>query len=193
MISEPNTFRTVTVLALMICMLRPDQSFSQIDSVPLQRVSRPGIGVTLGVLGFDTGLGVEVTSSSFLQHRLAIRVKGGINWNEWYLALMEENATYPFFGASLVFNTRPMNRSRAFIEGGAFVLLPSNKFSDKESVYGISFSTGVEFFLARKPHLTFSYFFGGGLAFCNASAEKLESRPSYGTGLVFNTGLRAYF
>jgi len=180
------------LLTLTFCLLSA-QSFSQIDSVLLQRVSRPGIGVTAGVLGVDTGLGLEVTSSSFLKKRLAIRLKGGINWNEWYMVLMEDKATYPFFSASLVFNTLPMNRSRVFIEAGAFVLLPSNKFSDKESVNGINISTGVELFLTHKPHLTFSYFFGGGLAFCNATAEKLDSRPSYGNGPAFNTGLRAYF
>jgi hypothetical protein len=181
------------LLALAFWLLLHVQSFSQIDSTLLQRLCGPGIGIMAGTLGVDAGVGLEISSPSFLKKRFYLRVKGGINWSEWYKAQVDDYVTYPFLGASLVFNTRPMNRTRMFVEAGEFVLFPSDNFSEKKSVYGFSASTGAEYFVAHNPHLTFSYFFGGGLSLCYTSAEKLENNPSYGNGFVFSTGLRAYF
>ncbi len=191
--SGRNKLRESVGFLALVFWLLPTQSFSQIDSTLLQRLSGPGIGIFAGTLGVDAGVGLEVSSPSFLKKRFYLRVKGGINWSEWYKVQVDDNVTYPFLGASLVFNTRPMNRSRVFVEAGEFVSFPSDKFSEKKSVYGFSVSTGAELFLTHNPHLTFSYFFGGGLSFCYTTAEKLENKPSYGNGFVFNTGLRAYF
>ena len=143
-------------LGLSVFMLRP--AFSQTDSTFLKRVNGINVGVSAVVQGIDAGLGIEVTSPLFLKNKLSLRIRGGVNWHEWYKVQVGNYATYPFLATSLVFNTLPTNRTRVYVEAGPFMLLPSEKFSDKKTVNGFTASTGVEFFSSFKTPLTMSYF-----------------------------------
>ncbi len=180
-------------MPLLLALSLPGVAFSQVDSVLLERVSRISVGASLGIQGLNPTLGIDITSPAFLKKSLSVRIHGSTNWHEWYKAQTDDWVTYPELGAALVFNTRPSQRARVFVEAGPFFLFPSRKFSDKNFETGFKGMVGAEMFARHGPHLTISYFFGGGLAFCYADAEKLDNRPAYGDGFIFRTGLRCYF
>jgi hypothetical protein len=182
----------VVLIGSLIGVL-PTVGYMQVDSTLLRRVSCFSLGVVAGMHGSDAGMGVEATSSPFLRKSLSVRVRGGLNWLESYKSLTGENMTYPSLAAAIVYQTPVANRIRFYIETGFFVLLPSDEFSNRSSVPGFSSSAGVELFARYKRELMISYFFGGGLAVCDAKAEKLESQPDYGDGFLFTNGLRFYF
>jgi len=167
--------------------------YAQMDSALLRRVSCFSLGITAGVQGSDTGIGLEATSRPLLGKSLLLRVRGGLNWLESYKAQTGDNITYPSFAAAVVYQIPHTERVRFYLETGPFVLVPSVKFSDRTSVTGVYITAGAEFFARCKPGLMLSYFLGGGFAYCDAIAEKLENQPAYGRGFVFTNGLRFYF
>jgi len=178
---------------LLLVLFLPGIGFSQVDSVLLERVSRISAGASMGIQGLDPGLGIDITSPAFLKRSLALRIHGSINWLEWSKVETNDYVTYPELGATLVFNTRPSQRMRLFVEAGPFILFPSREFSDRNFETGFTGLAGAEMFVTYGRHLTVSFFFGGGLSICNADAEKLDSRPGYGDGFLFKNGLRCYF
>ena len=180
-------------MLLILVLSLPGIGFPQLDSVLLERVSGISVGASMGIQGLDPGLGIDITSPAFLKRSLAVRIHGSINWLEWYKVQTDDWVTYPELGATFVFNTRPSQRMRLFVEAGPFFLFPSGKFSEKNFESGLTGLAGAEMFGSYGPHLTVSYFFGGGLAICNADAERLDTRPGYGYGFIFKTGLRCYF
>ena len=171
----------------------PTIGYTQMDSVLLRRVSCFSLGFVAGVQGSDTGVGLEATSRPLLGKSLLLRVRGGLNWLESYKAQTGDNITYPSFAAAIVYQIPHSERARFYFETGPFVLLPSVKFSDRRSVTGMYLTAGAEFLARCKPGLMLSYFFGAGLAYCDATAEKLENQPEYGDGFIFTNGLRFYF
>jgi len=187
-------YLTLAKAIILITFLHlPGFTFSQIDSVLLKRVSRVSVGAYAGIQGLDPGLGLDITSPAFLKQRLTVRIHGNINWLEWYKVQTNDWVTYPELGATLVYNTRPSQRMRLYVEAGPFFLFPSREFSDKKFETGFTGLAGAEMFVSYRPHLTISYFFGGGFALCYADAEKLDNRPGYGDGFIFRNGLRCYF
>ena len=171
----------------------PVIGYAQFDSALVRRVNCFSFGVVAGVQGSDSGIGLEATSRPYIGRSLSLRLRGGLNWLESYKSQTGENVTYPSFAAAIVYQIPFAERVRFYFETGPFVLLPSVKFSDRSSVTGFYLTTGAELFARCKPGLMLSYFFGGGLAVCDAKAEKLESQPEYGDGFIFTNGLRFYF
>jgi len=191
-LSEKSVAKVRAILLLLIMSL-PGIGSSQVDSVLLERVSRISVGGSVGIQGLNSGLGIDITSPAFLKKSLSVRIHSSINWLEWYKAQTDDWVTYPELGAALVFNTRPSQRMRLFVEAGPFFIFPSREFSDKNFETGFTGLAGAELFSNNGPHRKVSYFFGGGLAICYAVAEKLDNRPAYGDGFIFKTGLRCYF
>lgn len=166
--------------------------FSQSDSILNARVNGPSLGIIAGVYSYDAGLGLEATTRTFLKNQLSLRLRGTVNWMESYKVQNDHWATYKYISALLVYNMRVRDRGRIYIEAGPIFLLPNNKVTQKSFEQGFSGMAGVELF-GRTPRVVICYFFSGGLAYCNASADKLEGRTNYGNGFVFNNGLRFYF
>ena len=171
----------------------PMVGYTQMDSALLRRVRCFSLGIAAGVQGPDVGIGLDATSRPFLGRSLSLRVRGGVNWLESYKSQTGDDITYPSFAAAIHYQIPFADRVRFYIETGPFVLLPSAKFSDRTSVTGLYLTSGAELFARCKPGLMLSYFFGGGLAICDAKAEKLENQPEYGSGFIFTNGLRFYF
>jgi hypothetical protein len=180
-------------MLLILVLSLPGIGFSQVDSVLLERATRISVGASVGIQGLNPAVGIDITSPAFLKRSLSVRIHGSTNWHEWYKAQTDNWVTYQELGVALVFNTRPSQRARVFVEAGPFFLFPSSNFSDKNFETGFRGLVGAEMFARHGPHRTISYFFGGGLAICYADAEKLDNRPGYGDGFIFKTGLRCYF
>lgn len=140
---------------------------------------------------FDTGVGIEVGTPAINQ-RISFRVRANQNWMEAYKAKYDNWAKYETITLSMVYNTRLIERSRTYFDAGTFLLFPDQKFSDKKTIQGITSSIGLELLIVSDLHLTVCYYFAGGFNYINSYAEKLESKPRYGNGVVFNTGFRFY-
>lgn len=176
----------------MLIGLLPTIGYTQMDSALLRRVSCFSLGIVAGVQGSDTGIGLEATSRP-LGKSVLLRFRGGMNWLESYKIQTGDYIAYPSLAAGLVYQIPHTERVRFNIETGPFILFPSSEFSDRASVTGMYLTGGAEFFARCKPGLMLSYFFGGGFAYCDAKAEKLENQPEYGKGFIFTNGLRFYF
>jgi hypothetical protein len=181
------------ILVGSIMSVLPMVGYTQMDTALLRRVRCFSLGIAAGVQGPDVGIGIDATSRPFLGRSLSLRVRGGVNWLESYKSQTGDNVTYPSLAAAIHYQIPFTDRARFYVETGPFVLFPSIKFSDRTSVTGIYLTSGAEFFARCKPGLMLSYFFGGGLAICDAKAEKLENQPEYGEGFIFTNGLRFYF
>jgi hypothetical protein len=188
-----KTANLVKAIPLLLVLSLPGIGFSQVDSALWERVSRISIGASLGIQGLNPEIGIDITSPAFLKKSLAVRIHASTNWLEWYKVQTDDWVTYPELAATLVYNTRPSQRTRLFVEAGPFFLFPSRNFSEKNFEPGFKALAGAEMFITYGPHLTVSYFFGAGLAICNADAERLDNRPTYGDGFIFKNGLRCYF
>jgi hypothetical protein len=151
------------------------------------------IGVFAGEFGYDAGIGAEVGSPAFLNSKkLAVRVKGSINWLECSKADYDQWAKYKTVSASLVYNFMNIERCRVFAEAGPALILPDERFSKKTSYSGINVSTGLEMFVLNTTSLNMCYYFSLGIAYSKATAESLENQPRFGKG-VFANGFRFYF
>ncbi|MFZ6013864.1 MAG: hypothetical protein ACOYXT_26220, partial [Bacteroidota bacterium] len=102
-------------------------------------------------------------------------------------------AKYETITVSLVYNTLVIDRIRGYLELGTLYVFPDNSFSDQKFKQGIISSIGVELFAVSHPRLNVCYYFNGGLSSVRAYAEKLEDKPRFGNGFVFNHGFRFYF
>ena len=162
--------------------------YTQIDSALLRRISCFSLGITAAVQGPDVGIGLEATSRPIFKRSLSLRARGGLNWLESYKAQTGDDITYPSFAAALVCQLRFADRVRFYFETGPFVLFPSVKFSDRSSVTGVYLTTGAELFARVKPGIMLSYFLGGGVAVCDAKAEKLENEPiaRFNQDIIYN-------
>lgn len=151
------------------------------------------LGVLCGGYGHDTGVGIELGTPFLFNNRVSLRVRGNQNWLEAYKADFDKWTKYETLTTSLTYNTLVMDRARGYIEFGALFVFPDKRFSDEKAHQGLTSSIGLELFVFSDPYLNISYYFGGGFSSVKAHAEKLENKPSYANGLVFNNGFRFYF
>jgi hypothetical protein len=182
-----NFMKRIFLLALM--SLPAYVTFAQIDSSLFRSWS---ISVSANEYGFDTGLGVDLSSPAFLNGAFCFRLKASTVWMEAYTAVYDRHATYQLIEVMSVYQFSHVDRARAYLEAGIIEVFPSGKFSDVMSVQGFGARVGAELFAYSSRKLNVACFFGGGINRIKAVAEKIESRPSYADGFVFTTGLRFY-
>ncbi len=183
-----------TVLTIVI-------GFFSIFSESLGQSTVPGIGsrrgtisfgITAGHYYFDPAIGLEITSPGILNN-FRFRVRANHNWSERYQAASGHWATFNSYWCALTYNTDPIDRTRIFLESGAYLIQPDKVFSSARIHTGCFAAVGVELFVAPNTTERLSYFFSGGFAAINARADKLEGRPRYGQGVIFTNGFRYFF
>lgn len=151
------------------------------------------IATSAGIHGFDSGVGLEVGTPCFKNTSLCLRIKGTVSWLEWYKATFDHWARYESFNVSMVYNIFTVERSRGYVEMGTYLVFPDEQFSQRKSIQGITSSLGIELFVVTKPGFHLCYYFSSGIGYIKAYADKLENKPRYGNGFVFNNGFRFYF
>jgi hypothetical protein len=151
------------------------------------------LAVSAGHYGLDPALGFEIGTPTFSKERFCVRFKTNLNWLEQYKSDLDKWVSYNSFGVSWVYNTQLFDRSRIYVDMGTFVIIPNSKFAASKNIQGLSGFAGVELFVVTNPKLNISYYFGGGLNYAPAYADKMENKPRYGNGFVFSNGLRFYF
>jgi hypothetical protein len=78
---------------------------------------------------------------------------------------------------------------RLYGEGGIIGLFPSDEFSSEDFVIGGYGLFGYEFYMNSWSN----YFIEIGGVGTGATADKIENKPIYSTGLVISTGFRVQF
>ena len=116
-----------------------------------------------------------------------------MNWLEPYKAELDKWVSYHSFAISWVYNTQLYDKTRLYVDLETFLLVPDSKFASNRNVQGLSGVAGLEFFISNHPGLNMSYYFGGGLSYARAYADKMEGKPRYANGFAFDTGIRFYF
>lgn len=178
------------ILILLMVWATFHSAYGQADTSTCKSFS---FGLSAGNLGDDSGIGVEISSPTFCNDRLCVRLKGNAMWLEQYKAVYDHWASYKQIGVSFAYNFKVVERSRFFMDVNPYMIFPDTKFSDVRSVQGIACSIGVEIFVVNTSAYKVTYYFSAGVAHSNAHAERLEQNPNYGGGFVFNNGLRFYF
>lgn len=140
----------------------------------------------------DFGLGVNVTSPYFLENRLAVRLRGDMNWHQ-HINVSSNNTTWsPYFNFSLGFigvGGYIGEHIRLYGEGGVIALLPSDDFSNESSHIGGYGLFGFEFFMSPNRN----YFIELGGMGVGATADKIPGEPIYSNGFLTNVGYRYQF
>ncbi|HEY0656271.1 MAG TPA: hypothetical protein VGD65_24220 [Chryseosolibacter sp.] len=165
------------------------------QSTTIGTASRKGavsIGISAGHYDYDPAIGLEVTSPGILNN-FRFRLKVNHNWSERYQAASGHWANFNSYWCAFIYNTDAVDRTRIFLESGAYLIQPNKVFSSAKMHTGCFAAIGVEFFVAPNTRERFSYFFSGGFAAINARADKLEGRPHYGHGFIFTNGFRYFF
>jgi hypothetical protein len=181
--------RMSTIIALALLMMT-NRSQAQDYALPAKTYS---LSIFAGNYGYDAGVGIEAGSPCIQNTGLCFRVKGTLLWLEQYKAVTDRWAAYRSLNVSTVYNIYTFERSRVYIELGTYFIFPDVKFSHRKSIQGVSGSTGVEAFITTNPNFHMCYYFSGGIGYIRAYADKLENKPRYGNGFVFNNGFRFYF
>lgn len=149
------------------------------------------IAALAGDYGYDTGIGLEVGTPTLMKH-WGFRLKGTKNWLEAYNAQFNTWAKYEILTVSMMYYPMMLQRARTYLESGPMIIFGDKKFTDQKLVYGFSSSLGVELFVFSDERTTICYYFSGGYAVVDAYAEKLETKPRYGQGFIFNNGFRLF-
>lgn len=182
--------KSLTKLIVIAFLLLTSAARAQTTSLPGNTFS---IGITGGEYGYDSGLGLEVSTSTFRNTAVFLRVRGTVSWLELYKSTYDQWVRYETLNVSMVYNIFAFERSRGYVEMGTYMIFPNAKFSEHRSFQGLTSSMGVELFVITNPKFNMCYYFSSGFGYVRAYADKLENRPRYGNGFVFNNGLRFYF
>lgn len=182
------------VKILLIAGLVGCLSFDSIAQDSVKLPAKPfSFAITTGHYGLDPSLGIEVGTPTFSKERFCVRFKANLNWLEPQKAALDKWVSYHSFAISWVYNTQLYERTRLYVDLETFLVVPDSKFASNKNVQGLSGVAGLEFFISNHPKLNLSYYFGGGLSYARAYADKMEGKPRYANGLAFDTGIRFYF
>jgi hypothetical protein len=179
--------------SLFLYFAMTSSCYSQIDTNSYSHTDHFSVGLIAGEYGNDSGIGIELSSPMISGGPFCVRSKGIVNLLEQYKAAKDHWAKYTSLGVFIVFNTKLIDRSRVYFEVGTFSVIAEKKFADKKYSQGYGGSVGVELFIVNNEKLNLCYYFSGGFNYLRAHAEKLENKPLYGNGFIFNNGLRFYF
>jgi len=149
------------------------------------------------VLGFqlsqyqnDFGIGLSVTSPSFLHEMLAVKARGNLMFFEH----LQENETvwtpYANFALGIQSGHSKLGDFIAIYgEGGAIGLFPSSDFSEENIVVGGYGLFGFEFLIADN----FNYYIELGGIGVDAVADRIPNKPLYSNGFLINVGWKMSF
>ena len=180
-----------TVLVVLLLSLAP-RAVAQ-DSTKSQSPFPTGIGIgyQLTLIQNDFGLGLNVTSPTFMNDVFAVRVRVAMSGLDHVDEdSVETRTNYPTLSVSVAgFSNEVADNIRCYGEGGGMLLFPSDKFSSKSTVFGIFGVFGFEFFITE----SICYVIELGATVNRAIADKVPGAPIYANGFMVGTGLRAMF
>ncbi len=149
-----------------------------------------GIGFQIGQIQDDFGFGLNITSPSFLQDKIAFRLRGNMSWFEHIDGIETAWTPYTNLSIGIIGVGGNLNEFiRLYGEGGVILLFPNDKFSSESMKNGGYGLFGFEFF--HTPN--FNYFIEIGGVGTGANANKIPFNPIYSNGLLINAGLRVTF
>ena len=144
------------------------------------------VGFQLNQFQNDFGLGITVSSPWLIKEALQLKLRA----NSMFFEYVEEETTtwQPYLNLMLSSSSgyKPSEFIRLYGEGGVILLLPSNKFSSKETEIGGFGVFGFEFFFDEN----FTYFFEAGGVGIGANADKIENKPIYSNGFLMSVGFK---
>ena len=145
----------------------------------------PSFGFQLNQFQNDFGLGVNLSSASFLKNSITVRLRLNAMFYE-YVSEDLKTEWEPYGNIMLGFSSsHHISEAVALYgEGGVIGVLPSNKFSDSDFVIGGYGLFGFEFYFADE----FCYFFEAGAVGIGATADKIPTEPIYSNGFVMSVG-----
>lgn len=148
-----------------------------------------GFGFNVNQYQKDFGIGIQIVSPYFASHKIAIRVKSKLMFNE----TVKDSSTvwnpYSNVSVGLIGVGGMIGESiRLYGEGGMIGLFPSQAFSNKNFVAGGYGQLGFEFFLSN----SFNYYIEIGGVGTGAKADKITNKPIYSNGLLLGTGFRIF-
>ena len=148
-----------------------------------------GFGIQLNQYQNDFGVGLNLSSPSFMNERMAFRLRGNIMFNEHIQNETTVQTPYSNVALGMVGALGKVgNYIRIYGEGGMIMLFPSNEFSSEDFVlsgYGL---WGIEFFMNQFS----DYFLEIGFAGTGAKKDKMATQPYYSNGLIISAGIRIY-
>ncbi|MCU0378610.1 MAG: hypothetical protein MUC78_10165 [Bacteroidales bacterium] len=149
----------------------------------------PGFGFQLNQYQKDFGFGLNISSRFFAHDKLSVRLRGNLMYNENVQNGDTDWTTYANVSVGLIgIGGMVGDHIRLYGEGGFIGLIPSDKFSSDDFVFGGYGFFGFEFFNSKGNN----YFIEIGGVGTGAHADKIENNPVYSNGLVIGTGLRIY-
>ena len=148
--------------------------------------SGTGFGLQLGQHQRDFGAGLNVTSPYFLNERLALRLRGNLQYHEHAKGDETIWSAYSNASVGVIGVVGNVGDIRLYSEGGVIGLFPSESFSSESSRFGGYGLFGFEFFFNNRGN----YFIEIGGVGTGAKADKLPGKPIFSNGLVISTGFR---
>ena len=148
--------------------------------------NKTGLGFGLTQHQNDFGIGVNMVSPYFGKHKLALRLRGNLMWNQ-HPTNNNRTTWTPYSNASLglVSGGEISEHIRLYGEGGINTLFPSSKFSLDSFLIGGYGLFGFEFKISDRNN----YFIElGGVS--SGSAQKISRQPIYANGFLINVGYR---
>ena len=148
-----------------------------------------GFGTQIGQYQKDFGIGFNITSPYFANDKVAFRMRVNLMYNENIQNAVTtwtpySNISFGVCGVSGMVG----DNIRLYGEGGLIGILPSNKFSSKQVLFGGYGLFGFEFFMTPNKN----YFIEIGGVGTNAKEDKIAFQPIYSNGLLISTGFRLY-
>lgn len=186
-----NTKQSSLIALLFSMALVTCQTHSDAQNLTYwNKIKRTSIGIQAGHYDLDAGLALQITTPLFLSESFALRFTGAVQWLETYRQKKLDLIPYNSVRTGLVYNFPMIDRSRIYLEGGYYMIIPNNTFSNEDLVNGGYGILGLEMFFYQHPQLVASFFAEIGITALDAKAERLIDERSYANGPLFTVGFR---
>jgi hypothetical protein len=149
-------------------------------------------GISIGQVGDDPSIGLEILSPLLLTKYLRAQVRLNRTWLEAYKATCDHAAAYTTAFTGLIFTTRLSDQVKGTVEAGSFIVSGNAKFSERLLWPGYYAACGVELYSLAVEDSQLGFILSAGYGSTKARATKLEGQPPYGGGVFFRVG-RYYF
>lgn len=177
-----NKIKVLLLACLLVFELSAQETEVQNNPISL--------GFQLSQYGSDFGLGVNITSPSFLHGILAVKARGNFMFFEH--VQNSETVWTPYSNVALGIqsgHSRLGNYLAIYGEGGVIGLFPSSDFSGQDLVVGGYGLFGFEFLITPN----FNYYVELGAIGVDAAADRLPNKPLYSNGFLINVGWKMKF
>ncbi len=168
-----------TLLMFFYC-----EGFSQND---LKSNKGFDLGFQLNQFQQDFGIGLNVAFPAIINDRLVIHLRGNWMWNQH---IYNNQSTWSDYANVMLGLSSPKAMISKNIglygEGGAIAILPNQRFSSKNAVFGGYGLFGFEFFFDP----TFNYFIELGGVGSRATEDNLPEKGIYSNGFITTVGFR---